>query len=172
MLRPLLLLVIALLPALAATQTIAEVVYDDLPDGVAADHLTAAVSQKTGATYDKTQLPADRERLVTRLKDLGYLDADARSTVNFLPTGVRISYAVKARNRYVVEAVKAEGVPAADLAAIVTAAKIDHDTPCTQEVIDRLLPALAPKLGVNVLYIEAEWKLNADKKQAVLLLKK
>lgn len=172
LLRPLLLILIATLPLIAAAQTVAEVVYDGLPDGVAADSVSAALTLKSGATYDKAQLPADRERVVTRLKDLGYLDADARATVNFIPTGVRLSYAVKARNRYVVEAVKAEGVPEADLAAIVAAAKITPETPCTQEVIDKLVPALAPKLGVNVLYIETEWKQNADKKQAVLVLKK
>lgn len=162
----------ALAPLQAAAQNVAEVVYDALPDGVAADSLTAALSQKAGATYDKAQLTADRERVVGRLKDLGYLDADARSTVNFIPTGVRISYAVKARNRYVVEAVKAEGIAETDLAAIVAAARITPETPCTQEVIDRLVPAIAPKLGVNVLYIEAEWKPNADRKQAVLILRK
>jgi hypothetical protein len=106
------------------------------------------------------------------LKDLGYLDADARATVNFIPAGIRVSYAVKARNRYTVESVRADGVPEADLAAIVAAAKVGKETPCTQAVVDALVPALAPKLGVNVLYIQAEWKPNSDKKQAVLILKK
>lgn len=156
----------------AAAQNVAEVVYDVLPDGVSAEQLTAGLTQKPGVAYDKAQLPADRDRLVLRLKDLGYLDAEARSTVNFIPTGIRLSYAVKARNRYTVEGVKVDGVPEADLTAIVTAAKITKETPCTQEVIDRLLPAIAPKLGVNVLYVEAEWKPNADKKQAVLILRK
>jgi outer membrane protein assembly factor BamA len=156
----------------AAAQNVAEVVHDGLPEGVTPDSVTAVLTQKPGAVYDKVLLAADRERLVGRLKDLGYLDADARSTVNFIPSGIRVTYAVKARNRYTVAAVTAEGVPAADLAAIVAAAKIGQETPCTQEVIDRVVPAIAPKLGVNVLYIEAEWKPQADKKQAVLVLRK
>lgn len=156
----------------AAAQNVAEVAFDGLPEGVAAESISAGLSQKTGATFDKAQLPADRERVVMRLKDLGYLDADARSTVNFIPGGIRLSYAVKARNRYTVEAVRVTGMSEADLNAIVAAAKIDKDTPCTQEVIDRLVPAIAPKLGVNVLYVEAEWKPNADKKQALLILRK
>lgn len=175
LLRPLLLLAVVLLTAVtanAAAQNVADVVFDGLPDGVTADAITAALNQKAGVTYDKAQLPADRERVVVRLKDLGYLDADARSTVTFIPTGVRLSYAVKARNRYTVEAVKVDGMPDADLAAIMTAAKVDKDTPCTQAVIDKLVPAIAPKLGVNVLYVDAEWKTNADKKQAVLILKR
>lgn len=155
-----------------AAQSVAEVVFDGLPDGVTPDHITATLSQKPGSPYDKTQLPADRERVVTRLKDLGYLDADARSTVNFIPSGVRLAYAVKARNRYTVEAVRAEGVSEADLAAILAAARIDHQTPCTLEVIDRLVPAIAPKLRLNVLYVDAEWKLNANRKEAVLILKR
>lgn len=163
---------LAPVPLHAAVQNVAEVLYDGLPEGVAPDSVTATLVQKTGATYDKAQLPADRDRVVGRLKDLGYLDADARSTVNFIPAGVRVTYAVKARNLYTVEAVRADGVPEAELTAIVAAAKIGKETPCTQEVIDRLVPALAPKLGVNVLYIEAEWKPNADKKQAVLVLKR
>jgi outer membrane protein assembly factor BamA len=171
-LRPLLLLLIAAVPLIAAAQTIAEVVYDGLPEGVSGESVTVALMLKTGATYEKAQLPADRDRVVGFLKDLGYLDADARPTVNFIPSGVRIGYAVKARNRYTVEAVRADGVSEADLAAIVTAAKIGKETPCTQAVIDALVPALAPKLGVNVLYVEAEWKQNADKKQAVLVLRK
>jgi outer membrane protein assembly factor BamA len=156
----------------AAAQNVAEVVYDGLPEGITTDRITAILSQKTGATYDKAQLPADRDRVVMRLKDQGYLDADARATVSFIPTGIRLVYAVKARNRYTVEAVKVDGVPEADLAAILTAAKVDQETPCTQEVIDKILPAIAPKLGVNVLYVDAEWKTNADKKQAVLILRK
>jgi len=168
----LLMLTVALNQLSAASQNVTEVIFDGLPDGLTPDTITTALSQKVGVTYNKAQLPADRERVVVRLKDLGYLEADARATVNFIPTGVRLAYAVKARNRYTVESVRADGVPEADLAAIVTAAKIDQDTPCTQEVIDRLVPALAPKLGVNVLYIEAQWKLNADKKQAVLILRK
>lgn len=169
-------LIVTLLVAIgnvhAAAQNVVEVLFDGLPDGVTPDTITTALSQKVGVTYDKAQLSADRERVVSRLKDRGYLDAEARSTVNFIPTGIRLAYAVKARNRYTVESVRADGVPEADLAAIVAAAKIDQNTPCTQEVIDRLVPALAPKLGVNVLYIEAQWKLNADKKQAVLILRK
>lgn len=168
----LLLWLVAIVPAIAATQNVVEVVFDVLPDGVTAESLAPALTQKSGATYDKAQLPADRERVIVHLKGLGYLDADARSTVNFLPTGVRLSYAVKARNRYTVESVSAEGIPEADLAAILSAAKIGKETPCTQEVIDKLVPAIAPKLGVNVLYIEAEWKLNANKKEAVLILKR
>jgi outer membrane protein assembly factor BamA len=156
----------------AAAQNIAEVVFDGLPDGVSTDSISASLSQKTGAIYDKAQLPADRERVMTRLKDLGYLDADARSTVNFIPAGIRLTYAVKARNRYTVESVSAQGISEADLAAILAAAKIDKETPCTQEAIDKLVPLIAPKLGVNVLYIDAEWKLNADKKQAILLFKR
>lgn len=166
------LLLVAVTPASAATQNVAEVVFDGLPDGVTPDSITTALSQKTGVTYDKAQLPADRDRVIVRLKDLGYLDADARSTVNFIPTGVRLSYAVKARNRYTVESVSAAGVSEADLATILAAAKIDQETPCTQEVIDRLVPAIAPKLGVNVLYVDAEWKPNANKKEAVLILKR
>lgn len=171
-LRPLLLLLIATLPLVAAAQNVAEVVFDGLPDGVTPDSIITALSQKAGVVYDKAQLPADRERVVVRLKDLGYLEADARSTVNFIPTGVRLAYAVKARNRFTVEKVDAEGVSEADLAAILAAAKIDKETPCTQEVIDRLVPAIAPKLGLNVLYVDAEWKLNANKKEAVLILKR
>ena len=159
-------------PLHAAAQSVAEVVYDGLPDGVAADSVSAALSQKTGAAYDKAQLPADRERVVGRLKDLGYLDADARSTVNFIPAGIRLTYAVKPRNRYTVEAVRADGVPDADLAALVTTARIGKDTPCTQAVIDQLAGPVAAKLGINVLYLAAEWKPNADKKQAVLVLKR
>lgn len=166
------LVLFALNPATAATQNVAEVVFDGLPDGVTADNINAALSQKTGVTYDKAQLPADRDRVVVRLKDLGYLDVDARSTVNFIPTGVRLTYAVKARNRYTVESVSAEGIAEADLSAILTAAKIGKETPCTQEVIDRLVPVIAPKLGVNVLYVDAEWKLNANKKEAILILRR
>jgi len=168
----LVLLLIVLAPATAAAQNVAEVAFDVLPDGVTADRITAVLSQKAGATYDKAQLPADRERVITRLKDLGYLDADARSTVNFLPSGVRLTYAVKARNLYTVESVTAEGVSASDLAAILATAKVDKETPCTQDVIDRLIPAIAPKLGVNVLYVEAEWKPNANKKEALLILRR
>lgn len=166
------LLLITLGPAAAAAQTVAEVVFDGLPDGITADSITTALSQKAGVNYDKAQLPADRERVVGRLKDLGYLDADARSTVNFIPAGVRLTYALKARNRYTVESVRAEGVTEADLTAILAAAKIDQQTPCTQEVIDKLVPAIAPRLGLNVLYVDAEWKLNANKKEAVLVLKR
>lgn len=162
----------ALTPAMAAAQNVAEVVFDGLPEGVTPDSITTALTQKSGATYDKAQLPADRERVVVHLKDLGYLDADARSTVNFIPTGVRLSYAVKSRNRYTVESVSAEGIAEADLTAILAAAKIDKETPCTQAVIDRLVPAIAPKLGLNVLYVDAEWKLNANKKEAVLILRR
>lgn len=162
----------ALNPATAAAQNVAEVVFDGLPDDITPDSLTTALSQKAGVLYDKAHLPADRERVVTRLKDLGYLDADARSMVNFIPTGVRLSYAVKARNRYTVESVRAEGIADADLTAILTAAKIDKETPCTQAVIDRLVPAIAPKLGLNVLYVDAEWKLNANKKEAILILRR
>lgn len=168
----LVLLLITVAPASPAAQSVAEVVFDGLPDGVTPDSMINALSQKTGVTYDKAQLPADRDKVVVRLKDLGYLDADARSTVNFIPTGVRLSYAVKARNRYTVESVRAEGIAEADLSAILDAAKIDKETPCTQEVIDRLVPAIAPKLGLNVLYVDAEWKLNANKKEAVLVLKR
>lgn len=168
----LVLLVTALAPAFAAAQNVAEVVFDGLPDGVTADNMTTALSQKTGVIYDKAQLPADRDRVVVRLKDLGYLDADARSTVNFIPTGVRLSYAIKARNLYTVESVSAEGIAEADLSAILTTAKIGKETPCTQEVIDRLVPVIAPKLGLNVLYVDAEWKLNANKKQAILILRR
>ena len=158
--------------AQAAAQNVAEVVFDALPDGVTADSITAGLSQKNGVPYDKAQLPADRERVVMRLKDLGYLDADARSTVNFIPTGVRLSYAVKARNRYTVGSVSVEGVAAAELATILAAAKIDNATPCTQEVIERLVPVIAPKLGVNVLYVDAQWKPDANKREAVLILKR
>jgi outer membrane protein assembly factor BamA len=156
----------------AAAQSIAEVVFDVLPDGVTSESLTGGLSQKAGATYDKAQLPADRDRVIARLKGLGYLDADARSTVNFIPTGVRLSYAVKARNLYTVESVSAEGIPEADLAAILVAAKIGKETPCTQDVIDKLVPTIAPKLGVNVLYVESVWKPNSDKKQAILILRR
>ncbi|HEX3133071.1 MAG TPA: POTRA domain-containing protein [Planctomycetota bacterium] len=168
----LLLLLIVVAPAFAAAQNVAELVFDGLPDGIMFESISTSLTQKTGATYDKAQLPANRERVITRLKDLGYLDADARSAVNFVPGGVRLTYAVKARNRYTVESVNAQGIPEADLAAILTAAKIDKETPCTQEVIDRLVPTIAPKLGINVLYIDAEWKANADKKQAVLILRR
>ncbi len=166
------LLLIAVVHLQAAAQNIAEVVFDGLPEGITQDHITTALTQKAGASYDKAQLPADRDRVVGRLKDQGYLDADARSTVSFIPAGIRLSYAVKARNRYTVESVRAEGIAEADLAAILTTAKIGKETLCTQEVIDRLVPAIAPKLGVNVLYINVEWKTNADKQQAVLILRK
>ncbi len=118
------LILFALNPATAATPNVAEVVFDGLPDGITADNITTAFSQKTGVTYDKTQLPADRERVIIRLKYLGYLEADAQPTVNFIPAGVRVSYAVKPRNRYTVESVSADDVSDADLAAIVAAAKI------------------------------------------------
>jgi outer membrane protein assembly factor BamA len=156
----------------AAAPNIAEVVFDGLPEDVAAESLSNTLRQKVGTIYDKPQLPADRERVVTRLKDLGYLDADARATVSFIPAGIRVTYAIKPRNRYSVEAVKVDGVAEAELATIVAAAKIDQQTACTQDVIDRLLPAIAPKFGINVLYIETEWKQNADKKQAVLVLRR
>jgi outer membrane protein assembly factor BamA len=168
----LVLLLITLTSATAAVQNVAEVVFDGLPDGVSADTIIAGLSQKSGVVYDKTQLPMDRERVITRLKDLGYLDADARSTVNFIPAGVRLLYAIKPRNRYTVEAVRVEGIPDADLTVIVAREKIGKEAPCTQEVIDRLASAIAPKLGVNVLYIDAEWKINADKKQAILILRR
>jgi hypothetical protein len=52
----LVLLLITVAPAMAAAQNIAEVAFDGLPDGVTADSITAVLSQKAGATYDKGKI--------------------------------------------------------------------------------------------------------------------
>ncbi len=159
-------------PLFAATQNVVEVVFDGLPDEVTAETATVPLKLKIGVLYDKTLLATDRDRVTALLKDQGFLDADTKTVVNFMPAGVRLTFTVKARNRYTIEAVTAEGVPADVIAAVLAAAKIGKETPCTQAVVEQLTQAIAPKVGVNVLYLDAERKLNANKKEATLIFRR
>ena len=169
----LVLLVMAGVPLMAANASaVAEVAFDGLPAEITAEIVTMALTLKPGTPYDKAVLPADRDRVTALLKDQGFLDADAKTVVNFIPAGVRLTFAIKARNRYTIEAVTAEGVPEATVAALLAEAKIGKDTPCTQAVVDQLALALAPKIGINVLYLDAERKPNANKKEATLVFRR
>lgn len=164
--------VLVCLAALMPAQQVAEVVFDALPAEVGDNQALAVLSQKVGAAYDKSALPRDRERLIALLVAQGFLDAEARATTSFITGGVRLTYAVKPRNRYTLDTVRAEGLDDAAIAALLGEAKIAADTPATQEVVDRLTAAIAPRFGVNVLFVEAQWKPASDKKRAVLVLRK
>ena len=168
LLHVVLLVLATAIPLHAATQNVVEVVFDGLPDEVTVETTTASLALKVGVLYDKALLPTDRDRVTAQLKDQGFLDADTKTAVNFLPAGVRLTFTVKARNRYTIEAVTAEGVPADVIAAVLSTAKIGKETPCTQAVVEQLTQALAPKIGVNVLYLDVERKLSANKKEATL----
>jgi outer membrane protein assembly factor BamA len=153
-------------------QQVADVVFDTLPPEVGREQALAALAQKPGASYDKSALPRDRERLIALLVAQGFLDAEARATTSFITGGVRLTYAVKPRNRYTLDTVRAEGLDDAALAALLSEARIAADTPATQEVVDRLTAAVAPRFGINVLFVDAQWKPASDKKRAVLIMRR
>ena len=157
---------------IAHAQTISEVVFDGLPDGVTEERALAALTLKKGVVYDKTKEPADRTSISALLQDLGYLDADTKSLVNFLPGGVRVTFQVKARNRYTIEAVKVAGLTADESQAFMDEQKVTKETVCTQELIDRLAQAVAPKMNINFLFVNVSKKPNANKKEVTVLLSK
>jgi outer membrane protein assembly factor BamA len=148
---------------------VAEVAIEGLPAGVQAEPLAARLGLQKGAAYDKAKEPADRAELAAQLQDLGYLDADVKSSNNHLPAGIRLTYAVKVRNVYAIEAVKVPALPKEAVQALLDEQKIGKDAPCTRETCDQLAQAIAVKLGINYLFLNLERKLNPDKKGVTLV---
>ena len=173
-LRPLplwLLLWLIVIP-LSHAQTVSDVVFDGLPAGVAEDLVLSRITLKKDVIYDKTKEPADRTNITAALQDLGYLDADTKTLVNFLPGGVRVTFQIKARNLYTIEAVKITGVTPEATQAILDTMKVTKETVCTQELLDRLAQAVAPQMGINFLFVGVSKKPNANKKEVTVLLTK
>ena len=149
-----------------------EVTFDGLPAEITPEALTAQAVLKQGAAYDKTKLPAERTRMATFLQDLGYLDAEVRSTEGFLPSGIRLKYAVKTRGVFTIDAVKITGLSDEQVQTLLTELKVSPDAPCTQVLLDRLSAPIAKSMGINVLYVGVDKKLNAAKKSVVVTFSK
>jgi outer membrane protein assembly factor BamA len=173
-LRPLLFTLLLSLTVMpwAPAQTVSEVAFDGLPAGVTEDLALARIALKKDAVYDKTKESADRSSISALLQDLGYLDADTKSLVNFLPGGVRVTFQIKARNLYTIEAVKVAGLTPEATQAVLDGLKVTKETPCTQDLLDRLAQAVAPQLGINVLFMGVSKKPNANRKEVTVLLSK
>jgi len=150
-------------------QNISDIAIDGLPAGMAMDDLVMALAEKKGALFAKSQEPGDRTLLVNALQDAGYLDADVKSAASFIPGGVKLVFTVSPRNQYHIEAVKVAGLSKTDVQAILDALKITTDSLCTHDVCQHLSDAIADKLGVNVLFLVMEHKLNVNKRDATLL---
>lgn len=170
--RTFLLLLFALVVTSARGADLAEISFDGLPPVVTPDAITAQAVLKQGAAYDKSKLPAERARLTTFLQDLGYLDADVRSTEGFLPAGIRLKYAVKTRGVFTIEAVKIAGLSDEQVQALLTELKVPLDASCTQALLDRLCAPVAKQMGINVLFVGVDKKLNTAKKSAVVTFSK
>lgn len=165
-------LLLALVITVARGADLAEVSFDGLPPDVTPDAITAQAVLKQGAAYDKAKVPAERTRLTTFLQDLGYLDADVRSTEGFLPAGIRLKYTVKTRGVFTIEAVKIAGLSDEQVQALLTDLKVPPDAPCTQALIDQLCAPVAKQMNINVLFVGVDKKLNAAKKSVVVTFSK
>jgi outer membrane protein assembly factor BamA len=163
---------LALASPARAQSSIVDVVFDGLPAGVQADALAAQLALKKGGTYDKTKEASDRAEITAVLQDLGYLDADVKTLDNFVPGGMRLTQVVKAHNLYAIEAVKATGMTKEAVQAILDELKVGKETVCTRDVCDHLSEAIAPKMGVNLLFLSVDRKLNANKKDVTLIFAK
>lgn len=163
-----LVLFLALTARVACGADLAEVQIEGLPPEVTQEAITAQALLKQGAAYDKAKLPAERARMTTFLQDLGYLDAEVRSTEGFLPAGIRLKYAVKTRGVFTIEAVRIAGQGDEQVQALLAELKVPPDAPCTQELLDRLCAPVAKQMGINVLYVAVDKKLNAAKKSVVV----
>jgi outer membrane protein assembly factor BamA len=164
--------VLALLLAVVVTALpgadLAEVQFDGLPAEVTPEAITAQATLKQGAAYDKAKLPAERARMTAFLQDLGYLDAEVRATEGFVPAGIRLKYAVKTRGVFTIEAVRIAGQGDEQVQALLAGLKVPPDAPCTQALLDRLCEPVAKQMGINVLFVAVDKKLNAGKKSVVV----
>ena len=166
--RTFFLLLLALVVTIARGADLAEISFDGLPPEVTPDAITAQAVLKQGAAYDKLKVPAERARLTTFLQDLGYLDADVRSTEGFLPAGIRLKFTVKTRGVFIIEAVKIAGLSDEQVQVLLTELKVPPDAPCTQALLDRLCAPVAKQMGINVLFVGVDKKLNTTKKSVVV----
>jgi outer membrane protein assembly factor BamA len=167
-----LLLMVSTTGAMAATQNVVDLVFDGLPAEITPETAAGVLVLKTGVPYNKALLPADRDRLTVLLENQGFLDNDTKTTVNFIPSGVRLTFTVKARNRYHIEAVEVDGLSDGAITEILAEAKVAKDALCTQDTIARLAQVIAPRLDINVLFIEVALKPNSNKKAVTLVFAK
>lgn len=170
--RTVLPLLLALSVAVAWGADLSEVSFDGLPPEVTPAAITAQAVLKQGAAYDKAKLPTERTRMTTFLQELGYLDVDVRSTEGFVPAGIRLKYTVKTRGVFTIEAVKIAGQSEEQVQTLLTELKVPPDAPCTQELLDRIAAPIAKQMGINVLYLGVDKKLNTTKKSVVVTFSK
>jgi outer membrane protein assembly factor BamA len=165
---PALALILAFAVAVLPGADLAEVQFEGLPPEVTPEALGAQSVLKQGAAYDKAKLPAERARMTAFLQDLGYLDAEVRATEGFVPAGIRLKYAVKTRGVFTIEAIKVAGQGDEQVQALLAGLKVPPDAPCTQALLDRLCEPVAKQMGVNVLFVAVDKKLNPAKRSVVV----
>ncbi len=169
--RPLLCLLLLLaVVAHAHAVAIAEVVIDGLPAGLMADAVAAQLANAKGGAYDRAKEKADRELIVMQLRELGYLDPDVKAANTFVTGGMRLTWAVKPRNLITLETVHIPGLAKDALQALLDELKLDKETPCTRATSERIAEAVATRLAVNPLFIDAVWKIGGSRKTATLVL--
>ncbi len=153
-------------------QVVAELVYEGLPASVTVEAMNTTVRMPTGAEYDKSLITAERNRITSALVDLGYLDTETMSKINFIPSGVKLTYIIKARNCYTIAKVEVPGVNSEVVSKVLNDLGIKADSPCTASVYQRLALAFAEPMNVNYLFVTATTKKNSDKKTANVVLSK
>ena len=155
-----------------AAQVVAELVYEGLPASVTVEAMNTTARMPTGAEYDKSLTTAERNRITSALVDLGYLDAETMSKVGYIPSGVKLTYIIKARNCYTIAKVEVPGINSEVVSKVLNDLGINSDTPCVASVYQRLALAFAEPMNVNYLFVNATTKKNSDKKTAIVVLSK
>jgi outer membrane protein assembly factor BamA len=153
-------------------QVIAEIIYDGLPMMVSSDSITALLRMPPSSDYDKALLAGDRDRVNSALVDLGYLDVETRTKVGFIPSGVKLTYTIKARNCYTISSVEVVGVAAEEVSALLKELAITPETPCVASIHERLAKSFSDKMNIHYLFVIATAKPNSDKQTATVVLSK
>jgi hypothetical protein len=165
------LLLVSLSPLFAA-QNVGEILWDGLPPTCNAEQAVTYLSMPVSSVFDKNKLPGECARIAAALIADGYLDAQVKNKLAYLPSGARITYVISAKNRYTIERVEIANLPneKRDDAQILLA--VDMNTWCTSEHIDQLLEKAAPFMSVHILFLEGIPLVQKNKSTAVVVIKK
>jgi hypothetical protein len=156
----------------AAAATVAELTIIGLPPGITADELMATLAEKSGAACTKELEAGDCAILVDALKDLGYLEAQAKAGTSFIKGGVRLVFTVKPGSLVTIATAQVPGLAMPEVQQLLDGLQITKETPCTHAVCQRLSAAVAERLGMNALFVGLDFRVSASKHDAVLVFSK
>ena len=114
----------------------------------------------------------DCASIVDALKDLGYLEAQAKAATAFVPGGIRLVFTVTPRSLVTIDSVLVPDLAKPEVQQLLDGLAITRETPARHAVRQRLGAAVAQRLGINALFLGLDFRISAAKHDAVLVFSK